>query len=231
MRTFLNCPYSYRLRYHEGIQPPEKSPYAEFGSYLHKVFEEIVNGSEPESALKSYLSGFEFPSSFLKDIPVFIKNFLRFQNHIAEAKISETELKFELPVEGSPVPLLGVIDLLLGDDNGVMVVDYKTGKREKSRRLAESDEQMLMYAYAASQLAGVEYRNIRTSLFYVRSGRAVVVEPKPERVERFIGDCARTALLIKEMPASKARANPGSACSYCDFKGVCPARKRWLAIR
>lgn len=75
-------------------------------------------------------------------------------------KVLGTEIPFSLRVESVDVPVIGVMDLILEDDSGtVIIVDHKTISRSYSQTEIDQSLQLTLYHMAAKQ-NGFEDREI-----------------------------------------------------------------------
>jgi ATP-dependent helicase/nuclease subunit A len=160
--------------------------FAEFGSLAHLCVEARLTG-EPEripSALAGRLRPAEAETLLEagKDLAGrFLSSPLGIQAGQAARHWSEYPFRslWEDPGENAPpgagesggIVISGVIDLLFEWEDGLRVVDFKTdGEERPEAHLA----QMAIYRRAARELRG---KNCRVWLYYLRSGRAVEVEP------------------------------------------------------
>lgn len=129
-------------------------------------------------------------------------------------------------------------------DGSVVVVDYKTGRRPPSDADARSSLALAAYALAAARTlrrpCGV------VELHHVPTGTVAAASHDPDGLARKVAEAesiAREARAADEAYAAGATDDerflprPSAMCSWCDFRGVCPAgrmaappRRPWDAI-
>jgi putative RecB family exonuclease len=172
--SYLACPLKYRFSYVEERQPERIGIALPFGSAIHKAVEKFWCGvrdgaKEPFSVLEDIFATSlllemerDCPVIFKKDMPDFdsaasmgasmLKAFHESINTDGfEVVDVEAALTARLYNElGSPTDfnLVGVIDLILLDENGVLwAVDTKTSSKSYSQVNVDCDGQLSAYAY------------------------------------------------------------------------------------
>ena len=174
--TYLNCSLKYYFQYVKH-RPPERTSIAlPFGSAIHAAIEmyyrSMKNSVHPEP-LEAIIGRFEDCLSLdldHTDIPVIFKKdmpdkdgAMAMGKAILKAFYESVDLKameivdVEMPLsaslytgEGTPTDfkLIGVIDLLLMDENReLIVVDNKTAAKPMAQSTADDDNQMTAYSY------------------------------------------------------------------------------------
>ena len=149
--TWRECKLKYRYRYVDYLPEPEgtNTKALHFGSYVHKVLEDGVTATtleELEAIAKECEENYDIhPDYDGKDTKCF-KNFLKFNKNLG--KTLGTEWFYEIPLmEG--VMQTGIIDRVIeGSEGGVLIIDYKTSKREKTKVELYQDKQLQGYARA-----------------------------------------------------------------------------------
>ncbi len=123
------------------------------------------------------------------------------------------EIPFHLKLEGNTI--YGVIDRIDQLDNGVEIIDYKTGN-SKDKLDASAKEQLLIYQIAAEEVFKVIPKEL--TYFYLNDGQK----------QSFIGNEKEKQKLkekilsqIKEIKTGKFNPTPGWQCAFCDFKDIC----------
>ncbi len=174
--TYLNCSLKYRFQYVEN-RPPERISIAlPFGSAIHSAIEmyyrSLKNSGHPElleaiigrfeDCLSLDLDNTDVPIIFKKDMPdragamsmgkAILKAFYESVD-LNAMEIVDVELPLSATLytdEGQPTDfkLIGVIDLLLMDENHeLIVVDNKTAAKPMAQSTADDDNQMTAYSY------------------------------------------------------------------------------------
>ncbi|MGA8247235.1 MAG: PD-(D/E)XK nuclease family protein, partial [Nocardioides sp.] len=77
----------------------------------------------------------------------------------------------------------GRIDAVYDDGGDLLVVDWKTSRRDDADEL-----QLALYRLAWAELSGVPVERVRAAFYYVRSGRVVEPDDLPDRaaLERLV---------------------------------------------
>jgi len=140
LNTFDECEQKYRYKYihylpeeyNEGLSTDA----LQFGSYIHKIFEDGVEASTIEE-LQEHATLLRDSYQFAgrgEDIQKCIRNFHSFNSKLTE-NVS-TEMRFAVEV----IPDLevnGIIDRVVkGSNGGYLVIDYKTNKEGKNQARA-----------------------------------------------------------------------------------------------
>ncbi|HZA83115.1 MAG TPA: PD-(D/E)XK nuclease family protein, partial [Actinomycetes bacterium] len=126
------------------------------------------------------------------------------------------------------VVLKGRLDRLDPDPDGgrgLVVIDYKTGRRPVSQEAADADEALTIYAALVERRLGRPVT--RMVLDYVVAGTEVVTERPPEVLRRRLGDILATAATLKADTEYVPRTGPW--CAGCDLLRRCPAGQREVA--
>ena len=174
--TYLNCSLRYFLNYVRGLPPECISIALLFGSAIHAAIEMYYRSlknsghAEPleaiigrfEDCLGLDLDNVDVPIIFKKDMPD-RDGAMAMGKAILKAFYESVDLKnmeiidVEMPLsatlftdEGKPTDfkLIGVIDLLLMDENHeLIVVDNKTAAKPMAQSTADDDNQMTAYSY------------------------------------------------------------------------------------
>ena len=134
--TFKQCKLKYRYRYVDRLDEYDISntDALHFGSYIHQIFEDGVSATditELNQLAETHKDSYKFAEAYNKKIEPCLKNFLRLNATLPEVGIAE--LHFDLEISEG-ITLNGFIDRIIkGKDGGFLVIDYKTGKREKNK--------------------------------------------------------------------------------------------------
>lgn len=174
--TYLNCSLKYRLHYIEG-RPMEKVSVAlPFGSAIHSAVEmyyrTLKNRStrEPVNAImERFETCFELeienqqaPIIYKKETPdrktaiemgksmlqVFYENNIVKPEQIVDIEYPLSARLYKENGEPTDFLLVGIIDLLLVDDNQeILIVDNKTASKSMAQSTADEDNQMTAYSY------------------------------------------------------------------------------------
>jgi len=235
LQLFYQCPFKYRLKYHEKINPSYTPDYFEFGHFMHRALELIVKNKTTvdEAAKESMKEFFNFDASYLDRSRNMFSNFLKFQEMIYSNDFDheETEKEFRLNLGDEPRSFLvnGVVDRTIHfNNNKILIVDYKTSKAHNQikKETANDDKQLLTYMWACSIENSAALEDITSMLFYLESGDKVIAHPEKRKIDLHVQECLITANIISDMDPSQAKANVSRACRFCDYNTICPFYKR-----
>jgi len=218
LNTWKDCKYHYRLRYHDRVPTDLTTDAAEFGSFMHKVFEEIVGkGASSQEALRKYITRYEFDDKYLPRIKPIMRNFERVNAQLGD---SLAEQEFELDC-GGIAPFLGIIDRIVPMGDHLLILDYKTGTKELNRVEAHKDPQLMMYAYAGHRISELPFDKIMVCLFYVLSGNLVKAQFEKKDIVSFVAKANTVSQEIKDTPPEEATASPSWKCRWCEYREMC----------
>lgn len=175
--TYLNCSLKYRFHYVEKRKPERISIALPFGKAIHAAEEfyyRFMQNSRQKAPLNSLLEKFESVLTLglekVADAPVIWKKatpdkagtiamgramLTAFYESVDLSGYAVVEIEMPLSArlytdDGLPTEfmLVGIIDLLLMDENDeAVVVDNKTAAQPMSQQTADDDNQMTSYAY------------------------------------------------------------------------------------
>lgn len=155
LQLYQNCPLKFYYKYVLGIDEPTTKPLA-LGKAVHKAIECIINGTDPENAIKKGIIECDFHEE------VNSNEIRELVEKVPFEKLKgETELYFRIPLfdyHDSPV-LQGYIDLVDGD----RIIDFKTNRIIYN---VTDNYQVALYAWALSELRG--FNQVEGSLYFLR---------------------------------------------------------------
>jgi putative RecB family exonuclease len=125
---------------------------------------------------------------------------------------------YKIEIDDS-LALLGRIDRIDRDGEGLHIIDYKTGAPREADPL-----QLQMYALIVARK--FDPAPIRASYHCLETGEWVTQEATDETMAQALEDVRLQVTVIvaeREYPAS-----PGALCGYCDFLELCPEGKAFL---
>lgn len=137
----------------------------------------------------------------------------------------------------------GRVDRIDRRGDELAIVDYKTGRSESSTDDARGSSALALYAYAAARVFRrpchtVELHHLPTGTVAVHEHTDASLERAVSRAEATARDVlsAETAVRDGTDPDEAFPTNPGTLCSYCDFRRTCPAgmtapvKQPWTSI-
>lgn len=254
--TYLNCSLKYQFQYVEQRPAERISSALPFGKMTHSILEiyyrEVKEHAHPpqlERLLSLFGEGLTLqieqstiPVIFKKEAPD-LSSLLEMGHAMIQAfyssvdltgfEIVDTELPLSAPVydeHGQPldIKLFGVIDLLLKDSSGtLLVIDNKTSKQAKSQSSVDEDLQLTAYSYLlASNGYTFPRAKVNCRFDVLRKLKKPTMEiytttRTAENRKRFAKLASRVLKGIENrifFPSS------GWLCSDCQFSQAC---KRW----
>jgi CRISPR/Cas system-associated exonuclease Cas4 (RecB family) len=222
--NYRECPYKYYVRYHERMPEQRSDTAMAFGSYIHKVFELGLNCSSIEDLAKiaeEVKPTYKYDEDYDKVIPKCLKNFFEFNSKISKAQTVGTELNEELKIDD--FAYIGIIDRVLkAEDGSIMIVDYKTSKREKNKLDLFTDKQLIGYAVTISKNWNVPINKITCGHFYPITGNFVYVTFQYPQVSKFIQDIKNEVWTIRKKSKTDFQPIRNRFCDWCGFKYLCP---------
>jgi superfamily I DNA/RNA helicase len=228
--TYDNCGLQYLFSVVLGLDP-ESSHNMAFGSWVHKVFEELETGALPLAAQAAYDRFYElfdetvFPNKamarqFKREGEIMIQ---RYGNYLSPGKAAMAEMSFKVDFEGNRIS--GRIDRVDQIGPNVVISDYKTSKSVPTWEEAQRSLQLAIYYLAAKsdpQLAALG-EPASMQLIYPNAplSRNAVQKrcQKPEEAQEAL---KRLPELIERVLKEDFRPDPEADCRWCKFKPICP---------
>ncbi|MDP9067013.1 MAG: ATP-dependent helicase [Actinomycetota bacterium] len=229
--TYDNCGLQYLCSVVLGLDP-ESSHNMAFGSWVHKIFEEIETGVIPPgdwAALRDrYNELFKedvFPNKamarqFRRDGQIMIE---RYVNLLKPTQAAMAEVSFKVDLDGHRIT--GRIDRVDVIGKNLIVTDYKTSRSPVQWEEAKRSLQLAIYHLAASADPELKALGEPNAMQLVYPGaalsrgqvakRAQTPEEAQEAIKRLPG-------LIEGVLAEDFRPNPEADCTWCKFKPLCP---------
>ena len=222
--TFKQCKLKYRYRYVDRLDEDRTNADAmHFGSYIHKIFEDGIKATTYEELnvlAEKHAPNYSFNDSFKAKTEVCLKNFLRLNASLRE--VGDAELLYEVEA-ASGITLNGIIDrVVAGDNGGYLIIDYKTGKREKSKFDLFSDEQMQGYCYAIHKMKGIPVADITVAHYYPISDNLVSVNYSPAQISTYLKNRIDQVWSIRKCTLAEMFPSQNVFCNWCGYKNLCP---------
>jgi RecB family exonuclease len=150
-----------------------------------------------------------------------LRDFLAGTRSARQPEVLHTEEWFDVQIAGTKVA--GRIDRMdRTADGSVNIVDYKTGKA-RSQEDADESLQLSIYAMAAHEKWGYKVGDV---VFHNLEGNV----PVSSRRSAFELERARERVLAVARGIAAGDFDPqaGFHCSFCAFRGLCPAQEKRL---
>jgi len=236
IRTYLICPRKYSFNYVEEISVPLNDKLL-LGTLVHETLERYFRlrlkggGAGPEEMegwfIEEFLQARDNREILWSDQPERVRKrgagMIRHFIHDLASDFSPlmVEKELEAPLDGCPVNLRGVIDLVEED---LTITDFKTATARWSRsRLRHSSLQMVVYKYLFESVFGNANSRQRFCVMYSRKGEVVrsqflEVQAGPEDREHLFRVIAYVA---EGIGAERFPRHEGFRCGLCEYHDHC----------
>ncbi len=225
---FNQCPLKYKYRYVLGIPTPAHHALS-FGQTIHRTLRDfhradLFGSKDLEYLLELYeehwieegYESAEHKEKRFEEGKRILKDY--YKSHQEKlAKPLHLEKKFTLKISG--IPLVGSIDRIDEIEEGIEIIDYKTGKVKEQKKV-DRDDQLTIYALAARDALGLDPKCL--ALYFMQENKKVTTTRTAEDLEEKREELEETVEKIKK---SKFEANPGFLCKWCDYKHLCEEYK------
>ncbi|MFC1756222.1 ATP-dependent helicase [Patescibacteria group bacterium] len=131
-----------------------------------------------------------------------------------KTKPLEIEKAFNITLGG--VRFYGRIDRIDPDNDGVEIIDYKTGNT-KTQKDVDKDSQVAYYAIGTKEALGMDAKKL--TYYYLESGERISTTRTEEQLKKTKKEAEG---LIENIKKGEFNAKPGMHCSWCDYKNICP---------
>lgn len=236
LKSLMLCPRQFRYAYVDLIPAVPTAPLV-FGRVVHQALlfihqQQMTEGGLPpvaetllhfdelwQGALEEenpfFRTGAPSPQQHSQLGHEILRGYLRFVEDTKPPLAAE--LSFEIAVGSDK--LRGVIDRVDEAEDGLIIVDFKSGARKLSQQEVERDLQLTIYAFAAQQIYGRP--TARVAQFYLRDGTYLRSLRGPDDFAWLLADIlpyARRVLREAQYPA-----RTGYWCNWCDYRELCQA--------
>ena len=220
--TFKQCGLKYLLEYEDKVPDMGDRSALNFGSFIHRIFEEGVKAKsveELEAIGSKFRKEYPFDNSYNGKIKTCLKNFLRFN-----ASLQETvgiELVFTIPlVEG--VAYNGIIDRVIKAKNGdYLVIDYKTSKHEKTKLDLYEDNQLRGYVHALSVKYKVAIEKVQACHYYPLTDNLVRIKYTGAQIRGFLKELEKEVSNIQSSKKEDLVPHENEFCRFCTKRYYC----------
>ncbi len=237
---YLNCGYDYKMRFIFGFNP-ELVPALGFGKQVHNVINLLHKQFEDTQTIPTKANIREVVEEHF---------YLRYASDNVSARLREgaikslekyvkmwerdfslsvkTERPFELEFENSLIA--GSIDMIKrqdGEESVLEVIDFKTGKPD-NELMHRYELQVQLYTIAAQEALGINTQSALIHFIDTNKNERLQVETSAPALEN-----AKTEISFALNGITSATFNRDSRqdkiCKECDWKNICPKRKRFRA--
>ncbi|MBN2101002.1 UvrD-helicase domain-containing protein [Candidatus Dojkabacteria bacterium] len=232
--SYTNCPYQFYFRYILNV-PGAESAARSFGMTIHNTLREFYDrlsrfkgglpgvSSEPtlEDLLKIYdekwqSSGYESQKQEDRRYESGKQSLEKFYQKCYRKKDLPIALEKRFRVSLGNFWVTGVIDRMDKTDEGIEIIDYKTGKTPSDIKALKKDLQPAIYVLAAEAL----YKEpvVGASLLYVEGQKKIDILVDDNLKEKAVKEIKAT---LEDIRSLKFEPNPGRLCKFCDYRNIC----------
>jgi superfamily I DNA/RNA helicase/RecB family exonuclease len=227
--TYDNCGLQYLYQVVLGLDP-ESSHNMAFGSWIHKVFEEIERHKfpTPDDARARFEELFDpsvFPNAavarqFHREGEIMLDRYVRY---LKPGKSSVVEKSFKVDFDGHRIS--GRIDRVDKVGKNLIVSDYKTSKSVPSWEEAQESLQLAIYYLAArsdDELAALGEPSSMQLIYPNAPISRGDVQRRCQNPDEAEAALQRLPKLIEGVLEEDFRPKPDADCTWCRFKPICP---------
>jgi putative RecB family exonuclease len=234
LQTYQRCPQQYYLRYDQGLTQPAFFSSAVLGIALHKALATLYwdwDYQIPLPEVSWIRSCWERSSSDLTPaqtqeglelLEQYYWQFIVPSGALRKPIAVEGRIQGTLLVENLEFAIAGRYDRLSYLDEGLELVDYKTGKDFKLPDSAATDLQLGLYSLAIQQRYQQALK--QCSLIHLRSGEMVTFEVNPQQQQQVMQVIQDLALQLRF--DEQWQAQEGEHCQKCGYRRYCPALQK-----
>src|SRR5580692_10179461 len=243
LSTWLDCPRRYRMSYLDRPAPPKGPPWAHnsLGASVHNALAawwRLARPGRTVTAAGDLLQAGWLTDGYASDAQS--AEYRERSRTLVEEYVTGLDPDREpvgvertVATRTEKIAVSGRIDRLdsrpAGDQEALVVVDYKTGRYVPTVDDARSSLALALYALAAQRVLRRPCR--RVELHHLPSRQVLAWEHTPEALARQLGraediaqECAAADAVYREQgPAAEVfEARQGPQCGWCDFRAHCP---------
>jgi putative RecB family exonuclease len=239
LTTWLDCPRRYRFAYLDRPQPPKGPPWAHnsIGAAVHSALADwfglpVRRRTPQEGPLlvrKRWLSeGFrdaEQSAQAAERAAGWVRGYLSG----VDPTFEPVGVERTVSTPTRTLVLSGRVDRIDDRPDGLVIVDYKTGRYVPDGDDARTSLALAVYAVSAART--LRRPCSRVELHHLPTGTRAVAEHSPAGLERKVAeaesiaaDCSRADAAYRAGDRGDARfaPRPSGRCSWCDFRRHCP---------
>jgi putative RecB family exonuclease len=253
LSAYEDCPRRYRFSYVDRPTPQKGPPWAHnsLGASVHTAMKNwfgLAADRRTPNALPALLRGTWVGEGYRDDEQeraTYQRALGWLESYVAtlDPDNEPTGVERVVAAKTGTLAFSGRADRIDRRGDELVIVDYKTGRAELTQDDARGSSALALYAYAAARTFRRPCHTVE--LHHLPTGTVAVHEHSDASLERAMSRAEATARDIKAAEAAIDRGDdpddafptsPGSLCSYCDFKRVCPGgvdapvKPPWTAV-
>ena len=251
LSTFNQCPFKYKLKYIDNIDPIIKDTVETFlGSIVHQtlehLYQHLLKGNK--NTLGNLLSFFyhKWDEQWNDKILIVKKNYsMHHYKSLGKQYITdyyqqykpfnttktiavEKRIIFSLDEEKN-YQMKGYIDRLSESKPGYYEIhDYKTTTRLPSQKQLEKDKQLAIYALGIKHKY-LDVKNITLVWHFLKFNKEMRLNPSNQQLSKLSSQLISSIDAIEN--TKKYPRNPSVLCNWCSYKPICPQYSHLYQIR
>lgn len=231
LQAYNRCPYAYYLRYERKIATNEFFGSTALGVALHQALAQCHRDwdyEDPLPDMRWMQHCWEQNSAGLSENQVtegleilenYYRNFIASEIALAQPLAVEGRIQGFLQVENLEFLIVGRYDRLDFLEDGLELIDYKSGREVRIPDSTELDVQIGLYFIALEQTYRQSLRFL--SLLFLRTGDKLQFEASDDHKQQ--AEAMISALAVRLRYDRGWEPTPGSHCERCAFVRYCPA--------
>ncbi|MFH1602047.1 MAG: UvrD-helicase domain-containing protein [Candidatus Shapirobacteria bacterium] len=239
--AFDICPRQYQYKYALRITTPPSATQT-FGSIVHQTLKafcqkqiaanhklkqeellKLLSQSWISRGFKSKLEEKKAKQNAAKMLKNYYQKGFNYQN-VDQVMALEQSFNFKIT---PGLKIGGIIDRVDNlKNNQIEIIDYKTGARIPKQKDVDGNDQLTLYALAASSLKDLSFyrplNKIILSLYFLDQGKKLSSKRTPSQIGKFK---EKIINLAKELEKTNFPSQPNTPfpCDFCEYKLLCDA--------
>ena len=240
LASYTDCPRRFRYTYLDRPTPQKGQPWAHnsLGASVHTALKNWY-GLEPDRRTTGVLSTLlratwvgEGYRDDAQERAAFDRALGWLETYVGtlDPLVEPTGVERVVAAKTGTLAFSGRADRIDRRGDELVIVDYKTGRSELTSDDARGSSALALYAFAAAKTFRrpchtVELHHLPTGTVASHAHSDASLERAVSRAEATARDirASENALAAGTDPDEAFPTSPGSLCSYCDFKKICPA--------
>jgi putative RecB family exonuclease len=251
LSTFEQCPYKYKLRYLDNIDPIIPDTIETFlGSIVHQTLEKLYNDLQycHKNTLEEILDYlYHLWYDNWNDDILIVKQQYDMQNYLSlatkylteyyktyepfdETRTIATEERIIIDLdEDKHYKLQGYIDRIAEKEPGYYEIhDYKTNSRLPSQKQLDADRQLALYAFGLKNQYP-DVRDITLIWHYLKFNKEMHSKRSADQLEKLKSEVISLIETIEK--TTNFSRKPSALCHWCEYKPICPQYSHLYQIR
>jgi putative RecB family exonuclease len=137
-------------------------------------------------------------------------------------EVNAIGIELQMEAQLGSIRLRGILDRLDATDEGLIVVDYKTGKVPDERFEKGRLDGMAMYSFMCEQVLG--HRPAKVVLMYLAGPTSIIATPSDHTTAGLRRKAeAVWSAVERACETDGFQPRPSKLCDWCAYKPICPA--------